>query len=374
MRSLSLFKKSDAGPNFSRNYKIVTKYSLPPKIENWINCQLNFLGVSLADSKQLAQSVKRMADFYVENPSKPTPWHEVWCQQAQLAYYFPLNFLRNLRVFEELKAQNFFRTPFTWHEFGAGLGPSLEAFLSLQLPANLLRNTQLTESSKQARQLCQGRMESHYNINLKWQPQVTSPLDLNSLLVLSYSLTELDQLPDWLWNAHSIIILEPATREDGRRLMELRQHALEKSYHIVAPCTHALNCPLLINSQRDWCHDRFAFDRPEWMLKLEEYLPFVNSTLTVSYLALTKRDKESKLYSDHSRIRVVGDFLNEKGKTRQMICRNENREFLTFLKKVSTPPEFYRGDILSIEEPISKRAEELRVEPHQINVIKPSPK
>jgi hypothetical protein len=340
-------------------------YSIPLALENWIESQLQRLGASLSQPRLLADAIKRMADFYVEFPSTPTPWSERWCQQAQLAYYFPLNFLRNYRVFEELKQRNFIKTPLHWYEFGVGLGPSLEAFLEVNPQSTALLSTQLLERSSQAKDLCRQRLQDNHRLQTDWVTQPPKTLKSNSLLIMSYSLTELESLPSWFWTADSIVVIEPSTRDDGRRLMALREEALKKGFHVAAPCTHAMACPLLTQSKRDWCHDRLAFGRPEWMLKIEEHLPFRNSTLTLSYLALQRNPTTSP-----APVRVIGDFLEEKGKTRQLICRDSKREFLTFLtKNTGTPPEFFRGDLLKIAEPIINKGDEIRVEPSQISKV-----
>lgn len=349
-------------------------YSIPPQLETWINSSLQTLGSSLSHSKPLAQSIKRMSDFYLESPEGQTPWSETWCQEAQLAYYFPLNFLRNVRVFDELRRQIFFDHPFHWNEFGVGLGPSLEAYLTTHPQQSFLKSTQLNERSKPARELTDQRFQDQHKIKLNWSTQSPKNLPPQSLVVLSYSLTELASLPEWVWSAQSILILEPSTRDDGRKLMAIRNEALEHGYSISAPCTHSLDCPLLTQSKRDWCHDRFGFDRPKWMLDIESHLPFINPTLTVSYLALKKVAAPKVNVSGKPLIRVVGDFLDEKGKSRQLICRSSKREFLTFLKKATQPPEFFRGDLLQIDEPIVIKGDELRVEPNQIHLEPEDPK
>lgn len=376
--------------------------SLPQELEVWMDSQLKDLSSSLSQAHALAQVIKQMADFYIENPQAPTPWSESWCQKAQLAYYFPLNFLRNLRVFQELQSLHFFQEPFHWYEIGAGLGPSLDAFLQVQqnnpasVPQEKLLGVHLLETALSAKNLYQQRLQKNYSgIKPQWLTQIPKALPPHSLLVMSYSFTELEEIPEWIWSADSIIIIEPSTREDGRRLLQLRAQALQIGFHAMAPCTHNQACPLLTHSQKDWCHDRFGFDRPAWMLEIEKHLPFRNQTLTLSYLALKRQAPLTKQkrstaktssfapspISPHPLVdspisspesphdlaptktnptRVIGDFLDEKGKTRQLICRGPEREFLAFVKKSSTPIELFRGDLLNLPDSIEKKGDELR--------------
>lgn len=344
-------------------------FYIPSSIEQWIELQLNDLGISLKKAKILAESIKKMADFYIENPTGKTPWSEKWCQQAQLAYYFPLNYLRNLRVFTELEKQNFFTTPFTWTEFGVGLAPSLEAFLQIKGNRQLLLNTTLLELSTPAKQLCTSRFKTIHDLEIHWINKASSALPPKSIAVMSYSLTELDQLPPWAWSAEKLIIIEPSTRQDGRRLMSLREEAISKNFEVIAPCTHQRECPLLTQSKKDWCHDRLTFTRPEWMLEIESSLPFKNSTLTLSYLALQKKTKNLET-PDKNIFRVVGDHLDEKGKVRQLVCRGQGREFFSFLKKECAEiPMLHRGDLIKLSVEPEKKGEELRIKKDQMEII-----
>jgi ribosomal protein RSM22 (predicted rRNA methylase) len=183
--------------------------------------------------------------------------------------------------------------------------------------------------------------------------------------VCSYALTEFEVVPEWLFQAKAIIIIEPATREDGRKLLALRSDLIKNGFEIWAPCLHQMNCPLLQETKNDWCHDRVHFEKPEAFQKIENLLPIKNDTLTLSYLVAKKKsdiktDSASSLSTNT--VRVIGDFLNEKGKSRQLICRNSKREFLTQLKRKLTPLEFERGDILKISSPIKEIGNELRTD------------
>lgn len=351
------------------------QYSLPTPLVFWIEEQLKLLNTSLEDSSKIASSVKRMADFYIEYPNSQTPWDESWCKIAQLAYYFPLNFLRNLRVFEELYRINFFPPFLNWYEFGVGLGPSIESFLELkkQILGNSnqphLKSIHFCEKNIWLQELMQSKIKLKLSTSPTWEEKkfldIRPSNKIPNFLVFSYSLTELENFPDWIWQADFLLIIEPSTREDGRRLLKFREDALNRNFQVEAPCIHSNPCPLYIHSKKDWCHDRLFFNRPSWMIEIEKHLPFKNPTLTMSYLAIKKKSDTTKLISsiDPSQVnifRVTGDFLNEKGKTRQLVCRNSEREFLTYLKKSSKVKEFYRGELITINEPIEKKGDELR--------------
>ncbi len=174
------------------------------------------------------------------------------------------------------------------------------------------------------------------------------------MTVFSYSLTELDQIPRWSLNSEALLIIEPSTQQDGRKLLELRQNLIEQKYFIWSPCPHQQACPLYVGSKTDWCHDRVHFSKPTWFEEVEKYLPMKNGTLTFSYLAARKTAPPLPSWS-----RLVGDQLHEKGKTRQLICRGPEREFLSWLHRQGEVPVYDRGDRVLLTD-FEKKSNELR--------------
>lgn len=322
---------------------------IPNILEQKIEQLLKLYGLKLSDSAKLAAAVQRMSDFYIENPESQTPWHEDWAQIAQVVYYLPLNFLRNQRVLDILKPFDFFSQTESLYEFGAGLSPS---WLALK-QANLnLKETHFSERSIEAIKLF-GKLHTEGAVVTHKLPAMMKP---NNVLICSYSLTELARHPDMLFKADRLILIEPSTRQDGRRLMELRSQLIDKGFYIWAPCTHQQDCPLLTQSKTDWCHDRVNVDMPVWFNEIEKHLPFKNKTVTLSYLVAARAPSPVR----PGLARVVGDFLKEKGKTRQLICRGPKREFLTALTRKTEPLEFSRGDLLELSPNTSTVSDELR--------------
>jgi hypothetical protein len=115
-----------------------------------------------------------------------------------------------------------------------------------------------------------------------------------------------------------------------------------------------------MHSKNDWCHDRIHLSPPQWLVSIENHLPFKNRTLTFSYLLASQQAAP-----ESRQIRLVGDQLQEKGKSKQLICRNDQREFLTWLHRDGEIPELYRGDLIDLPEGIlpskNPQSGELRV-------------
>src|SRR6476469_217953 len=101
---------------------ITREYSLPDWFESALRLTLSSWKLDLQDSKKIADCVLKMSDFYIANPEASTPWKEAWCQIAQVAYFLPLNFLRNQSVFQEAQAQQFPMGNSELLDFGSGLG------------------------------------------------------------------------------------------------------------------------------------------------------------------------------------------------------------------------------------------------------------
>lgn len=308
---------------------------------------LKNLNLELRDSKKIADCILTLSDFYISSPDAPTPWEKTWAQVAYLAYYHPLNVARNSLVITRGLEVNFFQGLKNVIDFGAGLGAASEALQRVEG----LNQFQLIESSSFSRKL----IENTLSWNDRFEPGMTqNPKEL--LCVFSYALTELDQIPAWAMNAEALMILEPATHQDGRSLLTLREKLITEKKSIWAPCLHQLNCPLLKNSKTDWCHDRGHLLAPDWFKKIESHLPFRNETITTSYLLV--RNTQAPSYINTAR--TVGDHLLEKGKSRQMICRNSKREFLSWLLRDFDPPVYSRGSIIQMPE-VKELGAELRV-------------
>lgn len=323
------------------------QFEVPVELEQQIEQHLKSIGLSLLDDKKIASSVQQMSDFYIQNPLKQTPWVEPWAQAAQMAYYLPLNYLRSQAVVDEAKRVGFFTDIKSFCEVGSGLGA-----LTVHLSDNL-ENGFCVEISHQANALHK-KVFPGKKYGFK-SDALNSPVDL---VAFSYVLTELNQIPAAALNAEALLIVEPSTQEDGRKLMQVRQKLIDKGFSIWAPCTHQGACPLLTQSKKDWCHDRIHLDMPEWFLNIERHLKFKNRTVTFSYLLARKTPPA---FIAKTSARTVGDMLEEKGKTKIMICRGEEREFLSWLKKDKLDMEIHRGELVDINFPTEKKGSEVRI-------------
>lgn len=294
-----------------------------------------------ADPAKQSDQVLRLSNHYVTSPDALSPWNHAWAMKALLSYYHPLNQSRAYGVAHRGLQREYFADLNTIYDFGCGTGA---AALGLLAACPNFRKAVLSDHSAEVLKTADSlfsRLPHLTENKIEWETIVetletskppTSPQ--TSLALFSYVLTEagaIDRFARFLKGTkqqqfEAIAILEPSTSADGRRLQRLRSVLLENEYHIWAPCTHADKCPLLEESDRDWCHDRFPPFLPSWWKSLEAGLPMKNQSITVSYLLARKKPPlaETKF------IRVTGDPLHEKTKMRQLICRGPHREFISW--------------------------------------------
>lgn len=335
----------------------MTPYKLPDDLEIWIEKYLNRYQHSLQKPGPLAKAVLAVSKNF-QSQESTTPWQTSDQWAAYIGYYLPLNYIRSLKVIDEAKHWDLFDGVDEIVDFGCGPGTFSKA---------LAQDSELSFSTFSGYDI-EGRLGALYldtprsGFDMSFKTGVPDRPKNSSLLVSSYTLNELSKIPDWLFNFKSMIIVEPSTKQAFPRLLELRKTLMEQGYQVIAPCPHSHQCPLQ-ESKKDWCHDRVLWEQPEWFQKLENQLPIKNRTLTYSYLIATKKQIER-----HNHWRVVGDSLIEKGKTRWMICRSDQREFLSHLKRHGEAPHLSRGDRIFIEN-CEAKGNEIRFDKKDLKVL-----
>lgn len=309
--------------------------------------------------QRVAQSILRLSDFYIAQPAAATPWNDDYCQVAYRNYYLPLNQMRCAQVIERGQQVGFFEGLSHFIDWGCGPGTASLALAAHQDIRTHIKTQTLFDHSATVLKVFSDLHAQLVNVKKVDQLKLKNcPDPQHTLLTFSYSLTELQQPPEG-WNQfEALMILEPSTSDDGRKLLALREKLKAEGYSIWAPCTHQKACPLLNKSKHDWCHDRLTVDAPEWFEELENYLPMRNRTVTMSYLLARKKPVPASI---RSYARLTGDSLEEKGKTRQLVCRGEEREFLTWMHKSTTPQVLSRGDLVKLPENLEVKSNELRV-------------
>jgi ribosomal protein RSM22 (predicted rRNA methylase) len=119
----------------------------------------------------------------------------------------------------------------------------------------------------------------------------------------------------------AVVIVEPALRETGRALLEVRDELLRRGWMAAAPCLTQRPCPALQNA-RDWCTAQHAWDAPRHVVQLAAELG-LRADVELSYAPLVLVRRIAPAQPDVWR--VVGVPQPEKGKKRLFLCNDQGR-------------------------------------------------
>lgn len=306
-------------------------------------------------NENLSTAVLQLSDQYTTQEGSLTPWSVNALADAYLAYFMPLNAARLKNAWHEVERFLISEVRQVW-DIGSGPG-TFQWMLEEQWPKS--QELHCVERAPEAVRLHRQLISESDKWRPVWHASLPKQTEPGALGVFSYSLLELKNPEQIVAAFDHLLIVEPATHTRGRELMRLRKILLSQGYHALAPCTHESACPLLEKSDRDWCHQRFLWQAPEWWQSLQDQLPMKNNSLTYSYLLMSRTHKPSEKYFG----RVIGDTLYERGKVRQMFCRGPEREFLSWLTRNGEPPPIPHGALVKEMPPFEVKSTELRLDP-----------
>ena len=118
-----------------------------------------------------------------------------------------------------------------------------------------------------------------------------------------------------------LVVIEPALKVTARRLQAIRDLLREDpDVAVVAPCTHAGPCPLLLR-ESDWCHDDLPADLPAWLVPVAREAGLRWQGLTFARLVLARRaDLAVSPEPTAPRWRVVAPPAPSRGKHALRVC------------------------------------------------------
>lgn len=172
-------------------------------------------------------------------------------------------------------------------DLGAGPGTATWA-LRERVPGLALATLVETDAAtvSLAKLLAEGRPEPE-NLNLHWQDQpallAAKTATQHDLVLMSYCLEEAgaeegEALVRAAWAAarQGLLLVEPGTPAGFARLLKIRDMLLAEGGHLLAPCPHALACPLAVGAESGqykqkptakerfdnmWCHFGVRLER-----------------------------------------------------------------------------------------------------------------
>ncbi|MEP7235046.1 MAG: small ribosomal subunit Rsm22 family protein [Ignavibacteriota bacterium] len=123
----------------------------------------------------------------------------------------------------------------------------------------------------------------------------------------------------------SVLIIEPATRVESRRLLGFRDLAVNLGATIYSPCTRQESCPAL-SEEGDWCHNNIPWERPHFIMSIDEIVGTLRLSLKSSYVVLRKDSQTLGANLGEKNLqRVVSERFDEKGRIRSILCGKDGR-------------------------------------------------
>lgn len=350
-------------------------FSFPKNLEEKIWIELNKLGCDPDGISRIKDCIVRLSDHFISQKAK-SPLTEKWAQIAYLSYYFPMNYLRAQAVCEEALRLGFLHEINTAVDIGSGLGSLTANLLNIKTDWRKLHSIDVSRDAIEIQK--QLLADAPPSLKVLKQEQLLKDEKFD-LACLSYSWNEFSEVEkvqflDDLENFEAIMIIEPSTQTHARNLMALRAELMKRGFYAWGPCTHQQECPLLIHSKTDWCHDRIAVEKSKWQSAIEKQLPFKNETITFSYLLMRRTKPNFEIIENeglkYQATRVIGDELIEKGKNRQAICRSSEREFFAWFPQRLKHNifKFMHGESVKLNIDTQKKSNELRI--NEKDVIK----
>ena len=233
-------------------------------------------GVSL---RELRDAAARLSAQYRAGGGAPARRASAWTDLDRLAYAaarMPATWRATAAVLRELRARCPDLPLGSLLDVGSGPGTALWA-AGTEL-GGLTRATLLEPDGGMtalARRLLAGSpLEAGVALAWRQAPAAHLPaVQPHDLVVAGYVLAELDaaarrQLVEdaWAAAAGALAIIEPGSAAGFRRMLDARERLIARGARIVAPCPHAVACPL---PPGDWCHFGARLNRTSLQRRLK---------------------------------------------------------------------------------------------------------
>lgn len=230
--------------------------------------------VSGASPHSLRKARELLSHAYREGRTSHSIFSEEATRLSYLAARFPATYGACHRVFLEI--QKILPSYSIKKMVDLGAGPGTATWAALDL-FSTIEESILVEKNRSAIQLGQElqRQCPSSSAQMVWtQGDLESLPSLpgGDIALLSYALNELDRpekLLSHIWNnAYPLIaIIEPGTPTGFNLIRRLRSQLIGLGAHILAPCPHALPCPM---AGTDWCHFSARIERTKLHRLLKE--------------------------------------------------------------------------------------------------------
>lgn len=158
-----------------------------------------------------------------------------------------------------------------------------------------------------------------------------------------------EQLQNYSTPKGSFLLVEPGVPKSARTLSLLRERFIANEKTVLAPCPHALECPMngfkaYTGSQNKWCNFSFSTEgAPAKLLKLSELAKLPKERATLSFICAAHNEKTEE--NDELKIRISSDpFRLPAGRTGFYGC---SKLGLTLV--ATRNQQFASGDLLTLK-------------------------
>ncbi len=228
---------------------------LPPPLRQAVDAALN--SVTLADLTRAAATLSQRYRAEVQDGRFHLP--DDMAARAYLATRLPATYAAVRASLDAVAQVRPDFAPRTVLDVGAGPGTALWAAAG-RWPS--LEEAVLVEGSSAIRAWGERLTARAPLARVEWRAgdvaQELPELAPRDLVTLAYVLGELvpearERLVDRLWSltADTLVIVEPGTPAGWTRILSVRARLVTAGAHLLAPCPHAVTCPL---ASPDWCH------------------------------------------------------------------------------------------------------------------------
>lgn len=293
---------------------------------------------------------KKRADFFASEYLRNKEIRE-----GYLLYYMTTNLLKIIPPLRELAQSKFLEqtTALRILDLGTGTGAAVWGLLSYlqeekkNIPVEITLTDSLEENLSEAEKFSKffissighiGPLPSFQKFDLRNPKQLPEKIKGSApfhLITMMNVLNELDESNDMmlfemimsLLDEHgAVIMIEPATRTESRRLLRFRDLAVRNGATIYTPCTRQEGCPALIKED-DWCHTEMKWERPPFIKAIDDIAGTLRLSLKSTYMILRKDGVtlSNALASMDKLYRIVSERFDEKGRVRSVLCGENGR-------------------------------------------------
>lgn len=349
--------------------------TLPPEIETAILEILHLHGMQSHATKihhkrldHIRKQLRTLSDDFAQRRSSEDSYPEAYC-----AYNFPMNFMKTMIVGKELRTsfpETFKSAQIRILDIGCGEGAGmLGLYYALKDSKDISLHGIDTSvvMLKKCRYIIEHALPEGIRLELRKHDAKNGLLKTKQeydVVILANSLAEM--FPDSIIpirfihrlfrnvsGAGIIIIIEPATKQLSRRLIDLRNRIIaDTKLHVLLPCLHDSACPLHdLRKHREWCHQSITWQPPEFLSSINQELHREINVLKFSYLVLAQKNSP---ITTSDQYRVISNLLREKGKQRCFICTRTGRVELVRLNRDRsecnrTFGKIKKGDVISCQ-------------------------